>query len=75
MVQVRFAGAKPRRRWLDVAFWLPRRLDSPRLHKVETLTPYTHIHTVRLTEFSQIDDELVGWLREAYAVGRREHLS
>jgi hypothetical protein len=74
MVRVRFAGATPRRRWLDVGFWLTRRVDSPRMHKVETLTPYTHIHTVRLTPSDHIDDELTGWLREAHAVGRQEHL-
>lgn len=74
MQQVRFAGATPRRRWLDVELWLTRRVDSPRMHKVETLHPRAHIHTVRLTAVEQLDDELTGWLAEAHAVGRREHL-
>ncbi len=74
MVRVRFCGARPRKRWLDVEFWLTRRAESPRFHRIETLTPYTHIHTVRLTEPSDVDSELGDWLREAYAVGRQEHL-
>lgn len=74
MVQVRFAGAAPRARWLDVGFWLTRRISSPRILKVETISPAAHIHRVRITGPGQIDAELAGWIREAYAVGRREHL-
>ncbi|MDR7159042.1 DUF5655 domain-containing protein [Arthrobacter sp. BE255] len=74
MVKVRFAGARPANTWLDVEFWLTRRIDSPRFRKVETLTPYTHIHTVRLTGPADVDDELAGWLREAYEVGCQHHL-
>jgi hypothetical protein len=75
MVRVRFAGAVPRKRWLDVAFWLPQRIDSPRFHKVETITPDAHLHLVRVTRPEDLDAELAGWLREAYAVGRQEHLT
>ncbi|MEJ1195289.1 DUF1905 domain-containing protein [Pseudarthrobacter sp. CCNWLW207] len=74
MVRVRFAGAKPAKRWLDVDFWLTRRIESPRFRKVETLTPYTHIYTVRVTNRAAVDDELAGWLREAYEVGCQHHL-
>ncbi|UVJ39182.1 YdeI/OmpD-associated family protein [Arthrobacter sp. CJ23] len=72
MVRVRFAGAVPRKRWLDVEFWLTRRVESERFHRIETLTPRTHIHTVRLLDPSDVDGELEGWLREAYAVGRQD---
>jgi hypothetical protein len=74
MVRVRFAAATPRARAVDVSFWLPRRVDSPRLRRVETLTPAVHIHHLRITAADQLDRELAGWIREAYAVGRREHL-
>jgi hypothetical protein len=69
-----FVTVRPRLRWLDVEFWLPRRVESARLRKVETLSPYTHIHVVRITTLGDLDDELIGWLREAYAVGRQDHL-
>jgi hypothetical protein len=74
MVRVRFAGVKPANNWLDVDFWLTHRIESPRFRRIETLSPYTHIHTVRLKNASDVDSELAGWLREAYAVGRQEHL-
>lgn len=74
MDRVRFAGVRPRSRWLDVDFWLPRRVESPRLRKVETLSPYAHIHLVRISSIEDLDSELIGWLREAHAVGRQEHL-
>jgi hypothetical protein len=75
MVDVRFAQASPRRRWLEVGFWLTRRVESPRLWKVETIYPYAHVHALRVTAAEQLDGEMAGWVREAYAVGRREHLA
>lgn len=74
MVRVRFGGVRPRKHWLDVDFWLTRRVESPRFQRIETLSPYTHIYTVRVTDPSDVDGELAGWLREAYAVGCQEHL-
>jgi hypothetical protein len=75
MVEVRFAGATPRTRWLDIGFWLTRRVDSPRFHRIETLYPGAHVHRLRVTQPAQLDAELAGWVREAYAVGCREHLA
>lgn len=74
MVRVRFAGVKPSNRWLDVDFWLTRRIESSRFRRIETLSPYTHIHTVRVARPDDVDTELAGWLREAYAVGCQKHL-
>lgn len=75
MVRVRFAGAVPHSGWLDVGFWLPRRVDSPRFRRVETIYPRVHIHTIRVTAPQQLDAELAGWIREAYAVGCQEDLT
>jgi hypothetical protein len=74
MVRVRFAGAAPRSQWLDVSFWLPRRLESPRFRRVETLLPNAHVHWLRVKEASDLDEELARWLREAYDVGCQRHL-
>jgi hypothetical protein len=75
MVRVRFAGAVPRSRWLEVGLWLTRRLDDPRFRKVETIAPNVHLHLLRIEDASQIDAQVAGWLREAYAVGCQEHLA
>lgn len=41
MVRVRFTGVKPANKWLDVEFWLTRRVESPRFRRIETLSPCT----------------------------------
>jgi hypothetical protein len=74
MVRVRFAGAVPKANWLDVGFWLPRRLAHPRFRKVETILPNAHLHVVRITRPEQLDRQLAAWIKQAYAVGRQEHL-
>lgn len=74
MERVRFAAAIPRAHSLDVGFWLPRRIASPRFQKVETINPAAHLHLLRIVELRQLDAEIGAWLREAYAVGRQHHL-
>ncbi len=75
LVRVRFVAAIPKVRWLDVAFWLPERIESPRFQKVETLTPTDHVHVLRVSEERELDDEVKRWLRRAYAVGEQKHLT
>jgi uncharacterized protein DUF5655 len=69
-----FAQVTPRRGWLDGHVVLARRLVHPRFRKIETISPRNHLHHFRLTTPAEIDGEFRAWLREAYAVGRREHL-
>lgn len=74
MVRVRFAGASPKKRWLDVGFWLTRRIEHPRFARIETITPDVHVHRIRITDADQLDDEVAAWLAESYAVGCQQHL-
>lgn len=60
MVRVRFAGATPRQRWLDVSFWLTCRAESERFTRVETLAPNTHIHMLRVTGSDHLDAKVRG---------------
>jgi hypothetical protein len=69
MVRVRFAAATPRKQWLEVGFWLRRRLESPRIDRIETLSPNVHIHRMRVTTLAELDAELDEWLRESYEIG------
>ena len=69
MARVRFAGATPRQKALDVAFWLRRRFAHPRFRRVETLSPDAHIYSIRITDPSDFDCELTAWIEEAYRVG------
>jgi hypothetical protein len=60
---------------LDAHVVLTRRIDSPRFHRIETLTPTCYVHYFRVHSPDELDDEVASWLREAYAVGEQKHLS
>lgn len=47
---------------------LPRRLESPRISRVETVGKI-HVHHFRVARPEELDDEVLGWLRESYAMG------
>jgi len=74
--RMRFAGIdRPRRDHLLANFVLTRPIDSPRLHRVEYLAPYYHVHRIRLYSEQDVDDELTAWLEEAREVGDQRHLT
>lgn len=75
IVRVRFMGASPKKRWLDVGFWLPRRIEHNRFRKVETITPTDHVHYLRITDDGELDGQVMAWIRECYAVGEQKHLT
>lgn len=72
MARVRFAGCALQPSGLKAHVWLKHRLDSPRLDKVEQLGPRDWVLHFHLRSIDDIDDEVRGWLREAYLVGRQE---
>ncbi|HEX8261829.1 MAG TPA: DUF5655 domain-containing protein [Allosphingosinicella sp.] len=71
--RISFAQLTVRRRWVLGHFVLARRLEDPLFSKVETISPRNHVHHFRLERVEQVDG-LRGFAREAYAVGRQEHL-
>jgi Domain of unknown function (DUF5655) len=72
-VRMSFAAFTLRRRWIDGHVVLARRLESPRFRRVDYISPGNQVHVFRLTEPSQVDEEVSGWLSEAYAVGQQRH--
>lgn len=52
---------------LLVTFGLSRRLDSPRAAVAVEPYPNRWTHHVPVSEEAQLDEELLAWLREAYA--------
>ena len=62
-----FAGATFTGTALKAGFVLARRVDSPRL-KVESFGG-RHVHTTLVTDPAEVDEELRGWLAEAYELG------
>ena len=64
-----FAGVHPRKSALVLNLRLDRALESPRLLKSEQVSRNRYHNEVKLTQPADVDAELTGWLREAYALG------
>lgn len=73
-VRMSFAALMPRRRWLDGHVVLAHRLDSVRFRRVDVYSPHNIVHVFRLSSPDEVDEEVAGWLRKAYAVGEQRHL-
>jgi hypothetical protein len=69
--RVRFAGAIVRRRWVDASLWLKRRVNHPRLHRIEDFGRLGYGIHFRLAAPADIDAGLETLMREAYAAARR----
>ena len=52
--------------FMIVSFGLPSRLDSPRIAVAVEPYPNRWTHHIVVSEAEQLDDELMGWLREAH---------
>ena len=57
---------------LILSFGLPFRLDSPRIAMAAEPYPNRWTHHVCLQDAGEIDGELLGWIREAYAFSARK---
>jgi uncharacterized protein DUF5655 len=76
MGRVRFASVNAvSEKGMSVHFGLPRLLRSPRVRKVERLGGW-YVHNLRIAGPEELDDELLGWLRESYRqMGMQERLA
>ena len=72
--RVRFAGGLARKRWFEAALWLTRKAAHPALQRVETFGPHSYGLHFRLMCVEDLDEAFGELVREAYAVGRQEHL-
>lgn len=53
-------------KWVAVGFYLRRRLESPRLSRKVQSHGGRHFHVVNVDDEAEIDDELLGWVGEAF---------
>jgi hypothetical protein len=72
-VRMSFAQLTIRRRWVLGHLVLARRAEDPLFARVETMSARNHVHHFRLDDPAQVE-RLRDYAREAYAVGRQEHL-
>ena len=63
-----FAGVATRKNAIILTIKSDRDLDSPRIHKSEQTSARRFHHEVKLTAPADVDAELIGWLKDAYAL-------
>ena len=61
-----FLAALPKKDRLEIRFALNRKLDSARLIQGVPLSAKTYKNCLEITAKAEIDEELMGWLEEAY---------
>jgi hypothetical protein len=61
-----FAEVRPKARSLTVWLMLSRPLDDARVSRRERIAAQRYAHVVKLTDAREVDDQLRGWLTEAY---------
>jgi Domain of unknown function (DUF5655) len=75
-VRFRFAGIdKPRKAHLVANFVLTWPEESARFTRVDFVAPYYYVHRLRLRGPGDVDEELAGWLEQAYQLGEQRHLT
>lgn len=61
-----FLELRPMQRWVALSFSLPRRLTSPKITRKPIVANGRTFHVVNLRGPEDVDDEVKGWLTEAY---------
>ena len=74
LVRVRFGGATIRKDYLEARLWLRRDVKHPTLRRTEKVTARDFVHYFRIQSAEDMDKDFVPLLREAYAIGKQEHL-
>ncbi len=69
-----FAQLTIRRDWALGHLVLARRVENPLFTRIETFSPRNHLHAFRLDAVEEVG-RLKDLAREAYAVGRQDHLA
>lgn len=63
-----FAGVATRKSAIVLTIKSDRKLSSPRIHKSEQTSANRFHHEVKLTAPADVDSEILGWLKTAYAM-------
>jgi len=61
-----FAGVQTRGTYILLNIKADHKIESPRIHKADQISARRFHHRVKISSLGEIDDELIGWLHEAY---------
>ena len=62
----KLAEVRPRSRDVSLALFLPRAVDDPRFSRVYRAGGSRIVHVIALRDVDEVDDQVRGWLTEAY---------
>jgi len=62
------AGVETRKAYILLNIKADHKISSPRIDKVEQVSSKRFHHRVKLSSLSDIDNELLGWLHDAYVL-------
>lgn len=65
-----FAGVHPRKNGFNLEFRTEHPIDNPRIIRQQQLSARRFEHTVKIESESDIDEQLLLWLREAYTLSK-----
>lgn len=65
-----FLAVKPKRKWLDIEFVLPYPQEGFPIHKTVQAGKNKWAHFMRLESEGEVDELLLGWLKEAYELSK-----
>lgn len=65
-----FAGVHPRKSHFNLEFRTDYKIDDPRITRVQQLSARRFEHTVKLERESDVDEQLLTWLKDAYELSK-----
>lgn len=65
-----FAGVHPRKNAFNLEFRTDYKIDHPRITRTQQLSARRFEHTVKLTQESDVDEQLLKWLKDAYELSK-----
>jgi hypothetical protein len=57
---------------LVISLWMKPKIENPRFTRTEFIPPNNWVYQFHLKAPSELDEEIVGWLKEAWSVGNQE---
>lgn len=61
-----FSELRPKRDWVAISFSLARPVTHPRIVRKVVLYGSSYFHVANIRDVDDLDDEILGWLTEAY---------